>query len=75
MQGQAEAGLDPAKFGSQTFDGSTLCGSPAQIVDQLGPYAELGITRVYVRAPRRMGSLAENFELLASDVLPQLARP
>jgi hypothetical protein len=68
-------GKERAKFGSQTFDGSTLCDSPAQIVDQLGPYAELGITRVYVRAPRRMGSLAENFELLASNVLPQLARP
>jgi len=71
---QAEAGLDPGKFGSQTFDGTTLSGSPAQIVDLLCPYAELGISRVYVRAPTSMGSLARNFELIAADVLPQLAR-
>lgn len=72
-RGQAEAGLDPGKFGSQTFDGTTLSGSPAQIVDGVGPYAELGISRVYVRAPSEMGSLAENFEVFATDVLPQLA--
>lgn len=70
---QAEAGLDPGRFDSQTFDGTTLCGSPAQIVDQLGPYAELGISRLYVRAPKTMGSLMRNFELFATDVLPQLA--
>ena len=69
----AAGGLDPAKFASQTFDGTTFCGSPAQIVDQLGRYTELGISRVYVRAPAGMHSLAENFELFASDVLPQLA--
>jgi alkanesulfonate monooxygenase len=70
---QAAAALDPDNFGSQTFDGTTLSGSPAQIVDQLGPYVELGISRVYVRAPTKMPTLAGNFELLAADVLPQLA--
>ncbi len=70
---KAAAALDPENFRSQTFDGTALCGSPAQIVDQLGPYAELGITRVYVRAPARMETLASNFELFADDVLPQLA--
>jgi F420-dependent oxidoreductase-like protein len=70
---QAAAALDPTNFRSQTFDGTALCGSPAQIVDQLGPYAGLGITRVYVRAPTRIETLAGNFELLAADVLPQLA--
>jgi F420-dependent oxidoreductase-like protein len=69
---QAAAGLDPANFASQTFDGTTCCGSPAQIVDELGHYTELGISRVYLRAPTRMGSLAENFELFAAEVLPQL---
>jgi F420-dependent oxidoreductase-like protein len=71
---RAVAALDPEHFRSQTFDGSAFCGSPAQIVDQVGPYAELGITRVYVRAPARMDTLADNFELLAADVLPQLAK-
>jgi F420-dependent oxidoreductase-like protein len=70
---QAEAALDPVNFSSQIFDGTTFAGSPAQIVDDFGPYADLGITRVYVRAPAKMGALAANFEHLASDVLPQLA--
>lgn len=70
---QAAAALDPDNFGSQTFDGTTLSGSPAQIVDRLGPYAELGISRLYVRAPSRMATLAGNFELFAAAVLPQLA--
>ena len=72
-RGQAAAALDPENFQTQTFDGTTLSGSPTQIVDQLGPYAELGISRVYVRAPASMETLAGNFELLAADVLPQLA--
>jgi alkanesulfonate monooxygenase SsuD/methylene tetrahydromethanopterin reductase-like flavin-dependent oxidoreductase (luciferase family) len=72
-RGRAAAALDPENFQTQTFDGTTLSGSPAQIVDQLGPYAELGISRVYVRAPASMETLAGNFELLAADVLPQLA--
>jgi alkanesulfonate monooxygenase len=70
---QTTAALDPDNFGSQTFDGTTLSGSPAQIVDLLGPYVELGISRVYVRAPTKMAALARNFELFAADVLPQLA--
>jgi F420-dependent oxidoreductase-like protein len=70
---QASAALDPENFGSQTFDGTALSGSPARIVDAFGAYAELGITRVYVRAPARMGTLIGNFERIAADVLPQLA--
>lgn len=70
---QAEAALDPAKFGSQTFDGTTFSGSPAQIVDEFGPYAEVGISRLYVRAPTDMAGLTKNFELFAGDALPQLA--
>ncbi|ORA15468.1 TIGR03560 family F420-dependent LLM class oxidoreductase [Mycobacterium arosiense] len=69
----ATAAIDPDNFASQTFDGTAFCGSPAQIVDELGRYTELGISRVYVRAPTNIGSLAENFELLATDVLPRLA--
>ncbi|OBI40189.1 LLM class F420-dependent oxidoreductase [Mycobacterium colombiense] len=70
---QATAAIDPVNFASQAFDGTTFCGSPAQIVDELGRYTELGISRVYVRAPTNMVRLAGNFELLAADVLPQLA--
>ena len=72
---KAAAAVDPENFDSQTFDGITLFGSPQQIVDQLGPYAEMGITRVYVRAPTNIGALADNFELFAAEVLPHLALP
>jgi F420-dependent oxidoreductase-like protein len=68
----AESALDPIHFSSQTFDGTILSGSPDQIVDQLGPYRELGITRAYVRAPATMHELADNFELFATEVNPQL---
>jgi F420-dependent oxidoreductase-like protein len=68
----ADEALDPAHFSSQIFDGTVLSGSPAQIVDQLGPYLDLGITRAYVRAPTTMRSLADNFEVFAAEVLPQL---
>lgn len=71
---QAAAGLDPVHFNSQLFDGTRLCGSPAQIVDELGSYTELGIDRIYVRAPARIGPLTDNFELFAAEVLPQLSR-
>lgn len=70
---QAAEALDPAHFGSQIFDGTALCGSPARIVDQLGAYAELGITRVYLRAPARIHPLSANFALFANEALPQLA--
>jgi F420-dependent oxidoreductase-like protein len=70
---QADSALDPCHFSSQIFDGTVLSGSPAQIVDQLGNYAELGITRAYVRAPTTIRTLAGNFELLATEVLPQLS--
>ncbi|BBX61370.1 LLM class F420-dependent oxidoreductase [Mycobacterium saskatchewanense] len=69
----AAAWLDPEHYGSQSFDGTTLSGTPARIVDQVAPYAELGISRLYVRTPARMRTLAGNFELFASDVLPRLA--
>ncbi|BBZ44280.1 LLM class F420-dependent oxidoreductase [Mycobacterium parmense] len=70
---EVAAALDPGNFGSQAFDGTVLSGSAAQIVDQLGPYAQLGISRVYVRAPSSMAGSARNFELIAAEVLPQLA--
>jgi F420-dependent oxidoreductase-like protein len=69
----ADKALDPVHFSSQIFDGMVLSGSPAHIVDELGHYADLGITRTYVRAPTAMATLAGNFELLAAQVLPQLS--
>jgi alkanesulfonate monooxygenase SsuD/methylene tetrahydromethanopterin reductase-like flavin-dependent oxidoreductase (luciferase family) len=70
---QVAAALDPDNFDSQTVDGTTFSGSPTQIVDQLGSYVKLGISRVYVRAPTPMESLAGNFAMFAAEVLPQPA--
>lgn len=50
---------------------SPLVGNPAEIVDKLGSWAELGVQRVYAQL-LDMSDLA-HLELLAGEVLPQLA--
>jgi F420-dependent oxidoreductase-like protein len=70
---EAAAHLDPEHYGSQTFDGAAFLGSAAEVVDMFGPYADMGISRVYVRAPVRIATLADNFELIATEVQRQLA--
>jgi len=50
-----------------------LVGTPAEIVDRLGPFADAGITRVYLQL-LDMADL-DHLELFASKVLPQLAGP
>ncbi|MDX2528658.1 LLM class F420-dependent oxidoreductase [Streptomyces europaeiscabiei] len=47
-----------------------LHGSPARITEQLGAYAELGVTRIYVRL-RDLTDLT-HLDLLMSEVAPQL---
>ena len=49
---------------------SPLVGTPAEIVDKLGPWGELGVQRVYAQL-LDMSDLA-HLELLASEVIPQL---
>lgn len=49
---------------------SPLVGTPAEIVDKLGPWAELGVQRVYAQL-LDMSDLA-HLELLAGEVMPQL---
>lgn len=49
---------------------SPLVGTPAEIVDKLGPWGELGVQRVYTQL-LDMSDLA-HLELLASEVMPQL---
>lgn len=49
---------------------SPLVGTPAEIVDKLGPWAELGTQRVYAQM-LDMSDLA-HLELLAEQVIPQL---
>lgn len=50
---------------------SPLVGTPGEIVDKLGQWGELGVRRVYAQL-LDMSDLA-HLELLASDVMPQLA--
>lgn len=50
---------------------SPLVGTPGEIVDKLGQWGELGMRRVYAQL-LDMSDLA-HLELLASDVMPQLA--
>jgi alkanesulfonate monooxygenase SsuD/methylene tetrahydromethanopterin reductase-like flavin-dependent oxidoreductase (luciferase family) len=50
-----------------------LVGTPAEIVDRLGPFADAGIARVYLQL-LDMADL-DHLELFASKVLPQLAGP
>lgn len=49
---------------------SALVGTPAEIVDKLGPWVELGVQRVYAQT-LDMSDLA-HLELFADEVLPQL---
>ncbi|MGH3464042.1 MAG: LLM class F420-dependent oxidoreductase [Kribbellaceae bacterium] len=48
-----------------------LAGSPAQIVDKLGRYAEAGASRAYLQVLDL--SDLEHLELIAAEVLPQLS--
>jgi hypothetical protein len=48
-----------------------LAGTPSQIVDRLGQYAEIGASRIYLQ----INDLAdlEHLDLIASEVLPQVS--
>jgi F420-dependent oxidoreductase-like protein len=54
----------------ETMDGPGLCGTPGQVVDQLGTYAEAGSTRAYLQV-LDLADL-DHLELVASKVAPQL---
>ena len=59
-------GVDP---GERAANG--LVGTPEQVVDRIGAYAEAGATRVYLQ----LGDLADlaHVELVAADVMPRLS--
>ena len=50
---------------------SPVVGTPAEIVDKLGPFAEIGVQRVYLQF-LDMSDL-DHLELFAGDVIRQLA--
>ena len=48
-----------------------LAGTPSEVVDKLGEYADAGITRVYLQV-LDLADL-DHIDLVASQVVPQLA--
>jgi F420-dependent oxidoreductase-like protein len=68
----AELGRRAAAIGENLAElrAGGLAGSPDEIVDRLGQYAEVGVSRVYLQI-LDLDDLA-HIELIASDVLPQV---
>jgi F420-dependent oxidoreductase-like protein len=60
------AGREPGSYG-----GGDVAGTPDQVVERLGRYAELGVTRVYLQV-LDLHDL-DHLELIAARVAPQLA--
>ncbi len=49
---------------------SSLAGTPAELVDRIGGYAELGTTRLYLQTLDLTD--LDHLELVAAEVMPQL---
>ena len=63
----AAIGRDPARLRA-----GAIAGSPSEVVDRIGQYAETGASTVYLQV-LDLGDL-EHLDLLAADVLPQVLR-
>lgn len=68
----AEVARRAAAIGREVEEVSqfSFAGSPAQIVDRIGSYAELGATRVYLQVLDLTD--LDHLDLIAGEVLPQL---
>jgi F420-dependent oxidoreductase-like protein len=64
-QRAAAIGQDAAKLRANAFGGT-----PAQVVDRIGEYAELGATRIYLQVLDLTD--LDHLELVAAEVAPQL---
>ena len=54
----------------ETMDGPGVCGTPSEVVDRLGAYAEAGSSRAYLQVLDL--SDLDHLELVAREVAPQL---
>jgi F420-dependent oxidoreductase-like protein len=54
----------------ESMDGPGLCGTPGELVERIGRYAEAGATRIYLQT-LDLADL-DHLELVASAVVPQL---
>ena len=67
---QAELARRAAAIGQDAAGSSPLAGTPAQLVDAIGTFAEAGATRMYLQV-LDLHDL-DHLELLASEVMPQV---
>ena len=65
---RTDAGANPSYRSNMLEHG--LAGSPGQVVDRMGRFAEVGITRVYLQTPQQFE--LDHWEFFADQVLPQL---
>jgi F420-dependent oxidoreductase-like protein len=70
---EAEFGRRAAAIGREPAElrANGLAGTPAELVDRIGRYAELGATRIYLQT-LDLDDLA-HLELVAAEVMPQLS--
>jgi alkanesulfonate monooxygenase SsuD/methylene tetrahydromethanopterin reductase-like flavin-dependent oxidoreductase (luciferase family) len=62
--------LDAIGQTRESMEGPGLCGTPDELVDRIGRYAEAGATRIYLQT-LDLADL-DHLELVASAVVPQL---
>jgi F420-dependent oxidoreductase-like protein len=62
--------LDAIGQTRESMDGPGLCGTPDELVDRIGRYADAGATRIYLQT-LDLADL-DHLELVASTVVPQL---
>jgi alkanesulfonate monooxygenase SsuD/methylene tetrahydromethanopterin reductase-like flavin-dependent oxidoreductase (luciferase family) len=71
---KAALGPEESEFAKSRLAGwpaGRLAGSPAELADQIGRWAEIGATRLYLQ-PFDLADLGQ-LELVAAEVLPQVA--
>ncbi|GAA3096793.1 LLM class F420-dependent oxidoreductase [Pseudonocardia yunnanensis] len=65
---RCDAGANPSYLSYMLEHG--LVGSPGQVVDRIGKFAEAGLTRIYLQTPQQYD--VDHWEFFADQVLPQL---
>lgn len=69
-EGEVRARADAIRRDVDELRQNALAGTPAQLVDRLGHYAELGVSRVYLQV-LDLDDI-DHIELVAAEVLPQV---
>ncbi len=67
---EVERRLDAIGQTREGLAGPGLCGTPAEVVDRIGEYADAGATRIYLQTLDLTD--VDHLELVADEVVPQL---